>query len=138
MLLIAVSRVPTASGPAPRPTDQVRLWEKELGRGGGGPEKAGEFSRAGNDGQVVRLAAGAHSLVDAVQSLLGVVADRQDVVGLSELAVGQRGAEPGVAAVVPGGLDQQPAGEHRAGLRDRCLARGLPGLRQRRGQPQPR
>ena len=60
-------------------------------------------------------------LVDAVQALLGAVGDLQDVVGLAGLAVGQRRADPRRAAVVPGRLDQQPAGERRAGLGDRAL-----------------
>ena len=77
--------------------------------GGGGPEKAGQLAGAGDDGDVVRLAADAHGAIEAVQALLGAVGDREDVVGLAGLAVGKRRAEPLLAAVVPRQLDQQPA-----------------------------
>ncbi len=67
-------------------------------------------SRATRDGHAVRFAAGFHLVVDAVQAVLGLVSDREDVIGLALLAacrVGRRGSRP----VVPGSLDQQPAGE---------------------------
>jgi len=47
---------------------------------------------------------------DAVQALLGLPGDREDVRGLADLAALQRLAAGGWLAVVPGGLDQQPAG----------------------------
>ena len=53
------------------------------------------------------------------------------MVGLAGLAVGQRRAQSGWAAVVPGGFDQQPAGEHRPGLGDRALPEGFAGLVER-------
>src|SRR6185503_15956873 len=90
--------------------------------GGGGPEEAGQLTSAGDNDDIVWLAAGAHPSVDAVQALLGAVCDLKDVVGLALLAVGQRGAQSRRTAVVPGRLDQQPAGEHRPGLGDRALA----------------
>ena len=87
------------------------------------PEEARQLACAGDDGHVVRLAAGAHAVIDAVQPLLCSVGDLQDVVGLALLAVLEGRADPWVASVVPGRLDQQPPCERRAGLRDRPLAR---------------
>jgi hypothetical protein len=69
----------------------------------------------------VGLAALAQAGVETVQSVLGARGDLQDVVGLAGLAVGDRGADPWWAGVVPGGLDEQPAGIGRAGLGDRAL-----------------
>ena len=92
-LLIAESRVPAAWWPgAARPTgglSAVRSW-----RGGGGPEEPGELARDGDGGDVVRLAALAQAVVEAVQAVLGAPGDLQDVVGLAGLAVGERGADP--------------------------------------------
>ncbi len=120
-LLIAASRVPAADGPAPRPTDREAVGRGSVG-GGGGPEEAGQLAGAGDDGDVVVACRGPHRVrLTRVQALLGAVGDRQDVVGLAGLAVGQRRAEPRLAAVVPGRLDQQPAGERRPGLGDRAL-----------------
>jgi hypothetical protein len=59
----------------------------------------------------VRLAAGSHPGVNAVDAVLGAVGDLVDVVGLSGLALGERDPDPRLASVVPGGLDQQPASE---------------------------
>ena len=87
--------------------------------GGGSPEEAGQFAGDGDDGHVGVFAAAAHRVVDAVQALLGAVGDLQDVVGLPGLAIAQGGADPRRAAVVPGGLDQQPPRERAAGLGDR-------------------
>ena len=109
-LLIEQSRVPAAWGPgapAPRP---VGCWAGLVG-GGGGPEEAGQFAGAGDDDDVVGLAAGAHALMDAVESLLGAVGDLQDVVWLAELAVGQCRAQAWLTGVVPGCFDEQPAGQ---------------------------
>jgi hypothetical protein len=53
---------------------------------------------------------------------LGTVGDLQDVIGLAKLSVLQVRADPRVASIVPGRLDQQPARERGAGLRDRALA----------------
>jgi hypothetical protein len=69
----------------------------------------------------VRLAALAQSLVEAVQAVLGAPGDLQHVVGLTGLAVSQRGPDRRLADVVPGSLDQQPTGVCGAGLGDRAL-----------------
>ncbi len=75
--------------------------------------------------------------VEVVQALLGAVC-RSAGRGRA-VRPGGCGASPdaGFAGVVPGGLDQQPAGEHRSGLGDRSVAVGLAGLLARWGQPEP-
>ena len=55
--------------------------------------EAGELASAGDDDHVVRLAARFHAAVDVVQALLGAVADREDVLGLAGLTLGERGAQ---------------------------------------------
>jgi hypothetical protein len=64
----------------------------------------------------VRLAAAAHAVIDPVQPLLGTVCDLQNMVGLALLTVLEGHPDPWGAAVVPGGLDQQPASKARTGL----------------------
>jgi hypothetical protein len=80
-----------------------------------------QASSAGDDGHVVGLAEGAHPVIDAMQAMLGAVGDRHDVLGLLVLAGFQGRADPGLAGVVPGGLDEQPAGQGAAGFGDRSL-----------------
>jgi len=63
-----------------------------------------------------------------MQALLGAVADLKDVVGLPVLAVFERDADAGFAGVLPGGLDQHAASEHRPGLRDLTVPVALAGL----------
>jgi hypothetical protein len=53
---------------------------------------------------------------------LGVVCDLKDVIWLALLTVLQRRADPGIAAVMPGCLNQQTARQRRAGLGDRSSA----------------
>jgi hypothetical protein len=87
------------------------------------PAEAGEFAGDGNGNDRFAFAAlGVQSLPDAVQSSLGLPGDLDDRGGLSVLAALQRLAFGGRAALVPGGLDQQPAGVPGAGLGDRALA----------------
>ena len=62
---------------------------------------------------------------EVMQPLLRSPCDRDHGGGLVLLAVLERWPEPRWAAVVPGGLDQQPAGVLGAGLGDRSLAAGL-------------
>jgi len=50
-------------------------------------------------------------------------ASEQNVIGLAGLAPGDDRSDPRVAAVVPCGLDQQPARQRRSGLGDRALRR---------------
>lgn len=78
------------------------------------------MTRARDDGEIVWLASRTHRAVHAIEALLSTVCDREDVIGLADLTVGERCSQPGLAAVVPGGLDQQAAGEHRTGLGDRA------------------
>ena len=59
-----------------------------------------------------------------------------DVGGLAVLAALERGALRGRAAVVPGRLDEQPAGVPRAGLGDRALPAFLAAAVLGRGQPE--
>lgn len=92
-----MSRVPgRLVGPAPRPPEPVLLLARSVG-GGGGPEEAGEFAGARDDSDVVRLAAGAHPVIEAVQAMLASVRDLKDVLGLAVLAALERGADPGLA-----------------------------------------
>jgi hypothetical protein len=53
-------------GSEPLSVTAVRSW-----RGGGGPEEAGQFAGDGDGRDVVRLAAVAQAVVDAVQAMLG-------------------------------------------------------------------
>ena len=59
------------------------------------------------------LPACAHAVVDAVQAQLRAIGDLQDVVGLAGLAGVLGDADPWIAAVVPGGLDEQSARQRR-------------------------
>jgi hypothetical protein len=52
--------------------------------------------------------------VEAVQAVLRAPRDLQDLIGLTGLAVGERDADPRLARVAPGGLDQEPARVGRA------------------------
>jgi hypothetical protein len=58
----------------------------------------------------------------AVEAVLGAPGDLEHVRGLALLAVSERRPGPGRAQVVPGRLDQQPAGVAGAGLGDGALA----------------
>src|SRR5439155_16640199 len=75
------------------------------------------------------------ALPGTVQALLGAPGDRDRLGGLAVLAVAERAADGGALAVVPGGLDEQPAGVARAGLGDRPEAALLAGRVLRRDQP---
>ena len=66
-------------------------------------------------------ALGVEALPDVVEALLGLPGDRDRLGGLVFLAALERGALAGRAAVVPGRLDEQPAGVAGAGLGDRAL-----------------
>ena len=85
-------------------------------------------SRAAATAMIVRrLARASRRCPGAVQSLLGAPGDRDRLGGLAVLAVGERLADAWARAVVPGGLDQQPAGVPGAGLGDRPEPALLPG-----------
>ena len=115
----------------------VGMWERGLVGGRGCPEEARELACARHDGDVVWLAAGTHPTIHLVEALLCAIGDRKNMLGLAFLAVGERRAEPGRAAVMPRRLDQQTPGERRAGLGDRALARALTRLVERWCEPKP-
>jgi hypothetical protein len=78
--------------------------------GGDRPDEAGEFTSAGDDDLLVRLAAGGHPNPAAVKALLGPPgALDHDRIRLA-LATGQRVADLRSKPWVPGGLDQQTGG----------------------------
>src|SRR5688572_22812073 len=106
-----------------------------FGAGGDRPAEPGEFAGGGDGDDRAALGALLESLPGAVQALLRAPGDRDRVGGLAVLAVAQRAADGGPLAVVPGGLDQQPAGVARAGLGDRAEASLLAAGVLRRHQP---
>jgi hypothetical protein len=75
--------------------------------------------------------------VETVEAVLRAPGDLEDVVGLTDLPVGQRGTDPGLAQVVPGGLDEEAAGEAGAGLGDRTARLARAGLVQRGDESEP-
>ena len=101
------------------------------------PAEPGELAGDGDrDDRAALAALGVEPAPDAVQPLLGLPGDRDHRLLLAVLAALERGAEPGWAAVVPGRLDQQPAGVPRAGLGDVALAAALAGAVLARHQPE--
>ena len=93
---------------------------------GESPAEPGECAGAGaRDDRAALAAVLGQAAPDAVQPLLGLPADRDDVGGLPVLAALEGDAAGGGLAVVPAGLDEQPAGVPRAGLGDRTLPAGL-------------
>src|SRR5450631_2727213 len=89
------------------------LWSN-----GSGPEETRELARARDGDHVAGLLALAHPFVDSVEAALGASCDLQDVVGQPLLALVERLADAGWVGVMPSGLDQDPPGVLRAGLRD--------------------
>ena len=95
--------------PPPQPT-----W-CTAGSVGAGERPAEPGELAGDrDDRAALAALTIQAAPDAVQALLGLPRDREDVRGLAVLAALQRLAAGGRLAVMPGGLDQQPAGVTRA------------------------
>ena len=90
---------------------------------GGRPAEAGEFARdSDRDDRAALAALCVQALPGAMQALLSLPADREDVRGLAGLAALEWLALGRRPTVVPGRLDQQPARVARAGFRDRALA----------------
>src|SRR5438552_14981578 len=86
------------------------------------PAEAGEVAGDGDCDDRLALAAFAvESPPELVEALLRFPGDRDRLGGLVLLAALERRACAWRAAVVPGGLDEQPAGVARAGLGDRAL-----------------
>jgi hypothetical protein len=73
------------------------------------------------DDRLALAAFAVESAPEPVQALLRFPGDRDRLGGLVLLAALERRAGAGWAAVVPGGLDQEPACVARAGLGDRAL-----------------
>src|SRR5450631_509451 len=87
------------------------------------PAETGELAGDGHgDDRAALPALSVQSLPDAVQSSLGLPGDPDDRGWLPVLAALECLALGGRAAIMPGALDQQPAGVARAGLGDRALA----------------
>lgn len=85
----------------------------------GGPAEAGELARDGDrDDRAALATLAVLSAPGAVQALLRVPADRDDVRGLSGLAALECLALGRGSSVVPRGFDEQPAAVPAAGLRD--------------------
>ena len=128
-LPIAPSRVLAASRPG-TPTSRPDAWCGKVwsGSDSGSPQEAGQLTGTGHGDHVVGLAPRAHPCVDAMDPVLGSVGDLKDVIGLALLPAGQPLSDARWASVLPGGLDQQAAGEAGAGLGDRALVVGFPGL----------
>jgi hypothetical protein len=81
-----------------------------LGRGGGSREEARELARTCRVRDVWVLATLAHAAVHALEAVLRAPGDLQDVVRQALLAIRQRDADPWLARVVPGCLNEQPPG----------------------------
>jgi hypothetical protein len=74
----------------------------------------------------VRLAARGHPAPAAVQALLGAPGALEHEWVLAALARSECRADAGALALMPRGLDEQPADVSVTGLRDRALAARLP------------
>ena len=114
-----------AKGPARRRLDQRVLWRGSVG-GGDRPAEAGELARGGDGDDRAALAALLHPLPDVMQAPLRLPGERDDLGLAVALAAREAARDPGRPAVVPGGLDQQPAGVLAAGLGDRPARRRSP------------
>ena len=87
------------------------------------PAEAGEFAGDGDrDDRATLAALLSEPAPDVVQAALRLPRDLDDGGGLSLLAALEGGAAGWVLALVPRGLDQQPAGVLAAGLGDLPLA----------------
>jgi hypothetical protein len=88
--------------------------------GGGCPDEAGELAGAGDDSDVAGLAASAHPLVDAVQTMLGAVGD------LSSASWESRPAGAALRVLIPSTLASASANVSSVGRMVELLA-GQPG-----------
>jgi hypothetical protein len=73
------------------------------------PTESGELAGGGDGDQGAALVALLHAVPDAVKAALRGPGDRDPGGRLAGLALGERLAEPGRLALMPGRLDQQPA-----------------------------
>ena len=133
-MLIAQSRVPRACRAATDPADGMlvvscvghSIWVIA--------QQNPASSRAAATAMIVRRLARASRRVQVrCRRRWRCPRDRDRFGGLAVLAVGERLADRGALAVVPGGLDQQPAGVRGAGLGDRPEPALLPGRCSRTG-----
>ena len=93
---------------------------RDGGPGGDLPAVAGELAGDRDRDDPAGFVAGVFELAPAgVEASLRAPGDVDDLGWLSALAALERLPDNGAAAVVLGGLDQQPAGVGRAGLGDR-------------------
>jgi len=96
------------------------------GAGGDLPAVAGELAGDRDGDDAVGLVAGVFELSPAgVQASLRAPGDIYDLRRLVALTALELEPDAGLAAVVVGGLDQQPAGVGGAGLGNRSLAAAL-------------
>jgi hypothetical protein len=109
-LLIATPRIPRACRAATDPADGLRVsvseWSFDLGDR---PAEAGELAGGRDGDDRAALRALLEACPDAVQASLRRPGDGDRFRRLAVLALGQGLADLGSLAVVPGGLDQQPA-----------------------------
>ena len=82
------------------------------------PDEPGELAGGRDDDLLVRLAARGHPRPATVQALLGAPGALEHQGVLVALAGGERRADAGALALMPCGLDEQPAHVTVAGLRD--------------------
>src|SRR5213596_247118 len=130
-------RISRAGRPVARRLAREGGWLCGLRGHRGRPEEAGERAGERDGDDVRRLAPLAEQSVEAVEAVLAAPGDLQHLGRLALVAGGERGADPRSAAVLPGGLDQQPARVAGACLGDRALAAALAGLLERGHQPEP-
>ncbi len=90
------------------------------------PAVSGEFARDGDDDDRAGLAAGLECMPASVQAPTAAFSLGSQSEGLAVTSAFERDAPPVRRAMVPGGLDQQPAHVAVAGLGDRALAAPLP------------
>ena len=109
--------------PAASSTNVVR---RRLVGGRDRPAEAGELAGGGDRDDRAALAALLHPLPDVVQPPLRLPGQRDDLGLAVGLAAREAARDPGRPAVVPGRLDEQPAGVLAAGLGDRALPAASP------------
>src|SRR3954469_7151001 len=110
--------------PPPRPT--CAGLEVSVG-GGDRPAEPGELARGGDSDDRAPLVTLFHPRPDVVQAPLGLPGKRDDLGFAVGLAAGETARDPGRSTVMPGRLDQEPAGVLAAGLGDRTAALALAG-----------
>src|SRR4051812_48439501 len=111
--------------PAASSTNGCCGWGSVSGRDR--PAEPGELARGGDRDDGAALVALLHPLPDVMQPPLRLPRQRQHLRFAVELAAREAARDPRRPPVVPGGLDQQPAGVLAAGLGDRPAPSALSG-----------